>query len=178
MDMTISFDGSCFRNPGGKGGYAALIISPEKKRIITGNHLSTTNNRMEMLGLLSGLREIKKDKISLLNIVGDSEYVLKGTAIWMNKWEKKQWPKHLKNLDLWKPIFQCIHNIYEFVEEICFWHCSAHSGIWINEFCDEMASEAAMRDFEEEKKLELPRNNFEKIEFSDFKLLLRRTKCS
>jgi len=60
--IKIYTDGSCLNNPG-NGGWAAIIINGESKKIITGNEKNTTNNKMELMAPIQALKKIDKKKI-------------------------------------------------------------------------------------------------------------------
>ena len=100
----------------------------------------TTNNRMELLGVIVSLEALK----SPCNIVltSDSKYVLDAiTKKWIDGWQAKNWRnssnKPVKNVDLWKRLIELMkpHNI-EFV-----W-VKGHNGHEFNEICDQLAVSA------------------------------------
>jgi len=130
--IQIYSDGFCEPNPG-EGGYGAIIIYPDgtEKRICDGVS-DTTNNRMELLGAIVGIEEIKgKQYIALFS---DSKYVVNGTNKWLYSWKKKG--RVMKNMDLWDRIWNLKkkHNID------AFW-VPGHSGIKYNEIADQLSEE-------------------------------------
>ncbi|AFZ83202.1 ribonuclease HI [Candidatus Kinetoplastibacterium blastocrithidii TCC012E] len=98
-------DGACKGNPG-PGGWGVMIIYPDGKRIdLYGGENNTTNNRMELLAIIEGLKKVNKDFINI-DIYTDSKYVVNGMTKWINNWIKNNWHtasgKDVKNIDLWK----------------------------------------------------------------------------
>ncbi len=70
-EIEIYTDGSCLNNPGA-GGYGAVLLYGEHRKELSGGFSLTTNNRMEILAAIMGLRELKKnlrsDFIQTLNM--------------------------------------------------------------------------------------------------------------
>ena len=103
--IKIYTDGSCLENPG-DGGWAAIIIIGQQKKIISGNQENTTNNRMELLAPIEALKTLKKK--SKVEIITDSKYVKLGITEWIHNWKMNGWQtsnrKEVKNIDLWKQL--------------------------------------------------------------------------
>ena len=103
--IKIYTDGSCLENPG-DGGWAAIIIIGQQKKIISGNQENTTNNRMELLAPIEALKTLKKK--SKVEIITDSKYVKLGITEWIHNWKMNGWKtsnkKEVKNIDLWKQL--------------------------------------------------------------------------
>ena len=81
--VTIYTDGSCINNPG-KGGYAALLIYESSKvieKVIYGNQKDTTNNRMELMAAIEGLKALKV--ACQVTLISDSRYLINGMSIWI-----------------------------------------------------------------------------------------------
>ena len=78
-DVILYTDGACSGNPG-PGGWAVILKHPatEAVRSLSGGEPETTNNRMELLAAINGLRALDSDKRLRVRLVSDSEYVLKG----------------------------------------------------------------------------------------------------
>ncbi|PMZ30369.1 ribonuclease HI, partial [Pseudomonas sp. GW247-3R2A] len=80
-----------------------------------GGEANTTNNRMELMGAIRGLEELKRSCDVLL--VTDSQYVMKGINEWMDNWKKRGWKtaakEPVKNADLWKLLDEQVnrHNV-------------------------------------------------------------------
>ena len=133
-------DGACLRNPG-PGGWAYILRSADgKENESSGGEKQTTNNRMELMGVIRGLSALAEP--SVVHLVGDSEYVLKGLSEWLPGWKRRGWRKADKqpvmNADLWQEIDRLTQNHAVKVE----W-TRGHSGHPENERCDVLATEAA-----------------------------------
>ena len=90
--IDIYTDGSCLKNPDGPGGYAAiLVINGIEAQRFFGSDPSTTNNRMEMMGVIVGLEALHQP--ASITVYSDSQLVINCAS--------RQW-KRKKNLDLWK----------------------------------------------------------------------------
>ena len=90
MLYTIYTDGSCLKNPGGPGGYAAVIFREgEMIQELSGGDAITTSNRMEIMAAIVGLRAIQEP--SVITLYSDSQYVIKTLT--------QGW-KRMKNVDL------------------------------------------------------------------------------
>jgi ribonuclease HI len=103
--VTIYSDGACEGNPG-PGGYAAIIDENGKRREIQGGDPKTTNNRMELLAVITALRSIERP--SVVTVVTDSQYVANGMKSWIHNWRRKGWRTAsgapVKNKDLWEEL--------------------------------------------------------------------------
>lgn len=134
-------DGSCHGNPG-PGGWAAILEFGEKTRELTGNDPATTNNRMEMMAVLEGLRALKEPCI--VDVWTDSRYVVDGMKSWLAGWKKRGWKtaskQPVKNEELWRALDgQADRHRVE-------WHwVKGHAGHPQNERCDALANEAIAR---------------------------------
>ena len=144
MDVTIYSDGSSRGNPG-PGGFGTVIhyVSPKTGRLyvkeLSGGFKETTNNRMELLGAISGLEALNQP--CNVTMVSDSQYVVKAfTDNWIKGWEKRQW-KDVKNIDLW-------HRLLKAMEpHVVRWQwVKGHAGHPENERCDKLATQAADSD--------------------------------
>ena len=146
--IVINTDGSCHGNPG-PGGYAAIIEIPNHNPItVQGGEAGTTNNRMELLAVINGLRELT----DLANVSGvpitvrtDSEYVCKAfNAGWLDNWQQNGWKtsgrKPVKNQELWQDLLKLTRG-----QEVSFVHVRGHAGDPGNEACDRIANEEAER---------------------------------
>ena len=133
--IRIYTDGAAQGNPG-PGGYGVILKFQDKMKELSGGFRKTTNNRMELLAVITGLEAIKKEGIPVV-IFSDSQYVVKAVEEgWLWNWEKKNF-KDKKNTDLWlryiplhkkyKPKFQWIRG---------------HAGHVENERCDYLAVQA------------------------------------
>lgn len=127
-------DGSCLKNPG-PGGYGTILRYKDKEKIISGGKAQTTNNQMELLGVIEGLKSLKEP--CLVDIISDSNYVVKGINEWLKNWIKKDF-KNVKNPDLWREYLEVSkkHTIK------ATW-VKGHAGHEENERCDEIARSEA-----------------------------------
>lgn len=91
-------DGSALGNPG-PGGFGTILRFGNKEREIVGSEPHTTNNRMELKGVIEGLKALKEP--CHVVIVSDSSYVVKAINEWLENWVKKDFKK-VKNVDLWQ----------------------------------------------------------------------------
>lgn len=137
--VEIFSDGSCLGNPG-SGGYGTIIRYKLHKKILTAGFFLTTNNRMELMGIISGLESLKISCI--IKITTDSQYVKKGITNWIYTWEKNKWKtnkkKLVKNLDLWLRMNSLIK-----IHDITWIWVKAHVGHIENEICDKIARKSA-----------------------------------
>ena len=132
--ITLFSDGSALGNPG-PGGYGAILRYGEVEKIVRGGEKHTTNNRMELLGVIEGLRALKEP--CNVTIISDSSYVIKGINEWLEGWVKRNFAK-VKNPDLWLEYLEVStpHRIRgEWVR--------GHDGHPENERCDQIAREEA-----------------------------------
>ncbi|TDO98898.1 ribonuclease HI [Marinomonas balearica] len=136
-DVTIYTDGACKGNPGIGGWGAWLTFGPHEKRLCGGDH-DTTNNRMELMGAIEGLKALKEScKVTLYT---DSSYVQKGISEWLAGWKKKGWKtaskQPVKNKDLWQLLdSECQRH------EVTWKWVKGHAGIEGNEIADQLANQ-------------------------------------
>jgi len=142
-EITIYTDGGSINNPG-PGGYGAVIIMDGIQQEFTGGYRLTTNNRMELMGCIAALKNLKSpDKPVAL--YSDSSYVVNGiNKGWAAKWRQNGWLKSDKrpaiNSDLWDELLTLIARF-----NIRFNWVKGHAGNPLNERCDELAVAAAHR---------------------------------
>ena len=95
-------DGACLGNPG-PGGWAALLRYKGNERELAGGEAMTTNNRMELMAVIEGLKALSRT--CTVAVYTDSQYVQKGITEWIHGWRKRNWKtadkKPVKNADLW-----------------------------------------------------------------------------
>jgi ribonuclease HI len=137
QEVVIYTDGGCEPNPG-VGGWGAVLLSKGKRKELSGGDVDTTNNRMELMAAIESLEALKRPcKVKLIT---DSEYVRKGITQWIQNWKANGWKRkggEIKNSDLWRRLDALTH--YHMIE----WGwVKGHSGVYENERCDELASEA------------------------------------
>ncbi len=134
--ITLFSDGSALGNPG-PGGYGVILRFGDKEKEISGADVHTTNNRMELLGVIEGLRALKE--ACDVDVISDSSYVVKGINEWLVNWIKKDFKK-VKNPDLWKEYIEVSkgHKIN------AIW-VRGHDGHEENERCDKLARDEAQK---------------------------------
>jgi len=129
-EVTLFSDGSSLGNPG-PGGYGGILKSGGHEKRFSGGEAHTTNNRMELLGVIKGLEMLKRP--CHVQIYSDSSYVVNAINKWLAGWVRKDFKK-VKNVDLWKRYLQAAKD-----HEIeAFW-VKGHSGHEENEICDDLA---------------------------------------
>jgi len=103
--IEIFTDGACSGNPG-PGGWAAILRSGAHERELAGGEKHTTNNRMELMAVIEGLKALKAR--SAVTVHTDSRYVMDGAEKWLAGWKVKGWKtadkKPVKNEDLWRAL--------------------------------------------------------------------------
>lgn len=129
-------DGSCLNNPG-RGGWAFILEYGEYKLKKSGGESFTTNNKMELIAVIMGLKALKFP--CEVELYSDSSYVVNGINGWIFSWIKKNF-KDVKNPELWREYLQVSapHKIR------AFW-VKGHDGHPQNEECDELARKAALK---------------------------------
>lgn len=137
-DITIFTDGAASGNPG-PGGYGVILLSGRHQKKLSGGFNRTTNNRMELLAVITALEQLKI-KNSRVKIYTDSRYVSEAVNQgWLFEWEQKGFRKK-KNPDLWRRFLDAYRNHQ--VEII--W-IKGHNDNPMNEECDRLAVEASKR---------------------------------
>jgi ribonuclease HI len=137
QDIIIYTDGSSRGNPG-PGGYGAILMHGQRKKEISQGYRRTTNNRMELMGVIAALEALKKTKLRI-TIYTDSQYIVKAIKEgWLNKWMASNFSKGKKNKDLWVRFY----NLYQ-QHQIQFVWVKGHADNPLNNRCDELATSAA-----------------------------------
>lgn len=140
--ITLYVDGACRGNPG-LGGWGAYIITESEQHKLFGGVPQTTNNRMELMAAIEGIKFCPMD--AKLVLWTDSNYVKQGITEWIHGWKKKNW-KDVKNPDLWKQLdATCQGRDIE-------WHwIKGHAGHPGNEMADQLANLGADQTLEHMK---------------------------
>ncbi len=136
--VRIYSDGACSGNPG-PGGWGAILQcdEPRAEKELSGAELQTTNNRMEMLGVINALELLREP--CRVTVITDSRYVCDAfRKDWISGWIKRDWKtagkKPVKNQDLWERMLKALkpHRVdWEWVR--------GHAGHPENERCDALA---------------------------------------
>jgi ribonuclease HI len=136
--VVIYTDGACRGNPG-PGGWGVLLKYKDSEKTLKGFDAETTNNRMELMAVIEGLRSLNHGCAIELNT--DSKYVLQGINDWIVNWKKNGWKtaakKPVKNVDLWQQLDEQVSR-----HEISWHWVKGHSGVPGNEAADQLANDA------------------------------------
>ena len=135
-EVTIYTDGACSGNPG-PGGWGAVLRYKGTEIELSGGEAKTTNNRMELTGVISALEKLKEPCI--VQLYSDSKYVIDALSKgWARSWQKKNWVKSDKkpalNPDLWERLL----NLCDMHEVHCHW-VKGHAENEYNNRCDALA---------------------------------------
>ncbi len=138
-EVTLYCDGACSGNPG-PGGYGAVLEHDGRCRELSQGYAHTTNNRMELRGVIAGLESLKEP--CRVRVVTDSQYVVNAMSQgWAAKWRANGWRRNKKekalNPDLWERLLDlCARHTVTFA-----W-VRGHAGHPMNERCDQLAVRA------------------------------------
>jgi len=140
--ILIYTDGGAIDNPG-PGGYGVVLRYKGHRKELSGGFCRTTNNRMELLACIEGLKALKR-RCSVV-LCSDSKYVVNGmTKGWAERWQAKGWKlsddQDVKNADLWQQLVELCQQ-----HDVEFRWVWGHSGNPDNERCDQLAMAAARR---------------------------------
>ena len=134
--VTVYTDGACSGNPG-PGGWGAILEYKGTEKELSGGEKATTNNRMELTGVISALRALKEP--CAVDLYTDSKYVCDAVDKgWVYSWKKNGWRKADKkpalNVDLWEQLLPLL--AYHSVT----WHwVKGHAENEKNNRCDKLA---------------------------------------
>jgi len=136
--VEIFSDGACSGNPG-PGGYGVILRYQNTEKELSGGESHTTNNRMELMGVIKGLSTLKEPCRVILTT--DSKYVVDSvTKGWVYNWKKHNWIKSDKkpalNVDLWEMLLPLLQ-----IHDVTFVWVKGHAGHPENERCDRLAVE-------------------------------------
>jgi ribonuclease HI len=143
--LKIFTDGGCSGNPGPGGwAYVMVVKTFQGEKVIDekwGAEKNTTNNRMELMAVISARKALKNSGPRRAVVCTDSQYVQKGITEWIKNWKKNSWrtsdKKPVKNQDLWEELDALAGKLplgWEWVR--------GHAGNEYNERCDRMTQEA------------------------------------
>jgi len=146
MNVKLFTDGAAKGNPEGPGGFGVLLEYIDNKgqlhtKEISKGYLKTTNNRMELRGVIYGLEALNRP--CTVKVYSDSKYVVDAfNQGWIDNWLAKDWKgsnnKPVKNIDLWKRLL-----LAKEPHHVSFIWVKGHSGHPQNERCDQLATDAA-----------------------------------
>lgn len=140
--LRVFTDGACSGNPG-PGGWAVAVALEEDNEMLSGHEMDTTNNRMELMAVISAL-ELINQKYGYYNQVevhSDSAYVVKAiTNNWLHGWKSNGWrtasKDEVKNKDLWKRLDEQLVIAREANRSVTFVKVKGHAGNLMNEIVD------------------------------------------
>lgn len=145
MKVILYSDGSSRGNPG-PGGYGTILQYTDRAGVLHEKEISegfreTTNNRMELMGVIAGLEALLKP--CSVDVWSDSQYVIKAfNDHWIDGWKKRGWKKAdgkpVLNEELWKRLLLAAEP-----HEITWHWVKGHDGHPENERCDALATAAA-----------------------------------
>ncbi|MDR1054136.1 MAG: ribonuclease HI [Planctomycetaceae bacterium] len=145
-EVILFADGACSGNPG-PGGWGFILRHPKSGKEIerSGGEAETTNNRMELLAVIEGLKALKRP--TRVELVSDSMYVIQGLREWLPRWKANGWKRktgkssaELKNIELWQELDRLAAK-----HQLKFQHVRGHTGHPENERCDKLAVDATRK---------------------------------
>ena len=134
--VVLYTDGACSGNPG-LGGYGGILIYGEHRKEYSGGEAETTNNRMEVMAVIVGLKQLKYP--CEVDVYSDSAYTVNAFANgWIEGWRKKGWKKAdgkaVLNVDLWEELYALTK-----IHKVTFYKVAGHADNELNNRCDELA---------------------------------------
>ena len=136
MNVTIYTDGACSGNPG-PGGYGAILMYGAHKKELSGGNPNTTNNRMELMGVITALKALNRP--CQVDLYTDSQYVVNAIEKgWAKKWQANGWMRNKKDKALNPDLWQTLLDLLE-VHQVAFHWVKGHAENAYNNRCDEMA---------------------------------------
>ena len=134
-EVTIYTDGACSGNPG-PGGWAAILKYGPHEKELSGGEAETTNNRMELSGVIAALGALT-ERCSV-TLYTDSQYIERAiNEHWLDSWKKRGWRRKdgpVKNLELWQELDKLLH-----AHEVSVHWVKGHAENEYNNRCDELA---------------------------------------
>jgi ribonuclease HI len=129
-------DGACSGNPG-PGGWAAILRWNGHVKELSGGEPQTTNNRMELMSVIQGLRAITRPMDVVVHV--DSAYVESAfTQGWIDRWRQNGWrtagKQPVKNRDLWEALAEEVAR-----HRVTWRRVAGHAGVELNERADRLA---------------------------------------
>ncbi|MBQ8861286.1 MAG: ribonuclease HI [Clostridia bacterium] len=134
--VTIYTDGACSGNPG-PGGWGAILEYNGIEKEMSGGEADTTNNRMELSGVISALSALREP--CSVSLYTDSKYIVDGiNQGWAKKWRQNNWMRNKKekalNPDLWEKLLNLLD-----IHDVSFIWVKGHAKNPKNNRCDELA---------------------------------------
>ncbi|MCL2829009.1 MAG: ribonuclease HI [Oscillospiraceae bacterium] len=134
--VSIYTDGACSGNPG-PGGWGAVLLYGSQKKELSGGEAETTNNRMELQGVISALEALKEP--CAVELYTDSQYIVNAiNQRWVYKWQANGWMRTkkdpAKNPDLWERLLDLLD-----IHQVAFHWVKGHADNPYNNRCDQLA---------------------------------------
>ena len=134
--VTIYTDGACSGNPG-PGGWGAILLYGSHRKELSGGEARTTNNRMELTGVITALEALTEPCV--VELYSDSKYVIDGLEKgWAKSWRARGWIKADKkpalNSDLWERLLELCER-----HQVELHWVKGHSTNPYNNRCDQLA---------------------------------------
>lgn len=147
--LAVYSDGACSGNPG-PGGFGAIVLLPGRRVIeLGGGESSTTNNQMELTGVIQGLNLIASEftvgpaNYNKIFVFTDSVYVIRGITQWIFGWMRSGWKnqqgEQVANKDLWLQLFEVVNELKRKKISLDWNYVRGHVGVHGNERCDVIA---------------------------------------
>ena len=134
-EVTIYTDGACSGNPG-PGGWGAILQYGSAVKEMSGGEPETTNNRMELTGVITALSALKEP--CRVTLYTDSQYVENAVNLgWLESWRRRGWRRkggEVKNPDLWQALLPLLET-----HDVTFVWVKGHAENEFNNRCDELA---------------------------------------
>ena len=135
-EVILYTDGACSGNPG-LGGYGGILIYGEYKKEYSAGEENTTNNRMEVMAVIAGLKQLKYP--CKVDVYSDSAYTVNAFLNgWIYAWKKNGWKKAdnkaVLNADLWEELYSLVS-----IHDVTFHKVAGHADNELNNRCDELA---------------------------------------
>ena len=136
MNVTIYTDGACSGNPC-PGGYGAILMYGQHKKELSGGDPNTTNNRMELMGVITALKALNRP--CQVDLYTDSQYVVNAIEKgWAKKWQANGWMRNKKDKALNPDLWQSLLDLLE-IHQVTFHWIKGHTENPYNNRCDELA---------------------------------------
>ena len=135
--VDIYTDGACRGNPG-RGGWGAVLVYNGIEKELSGGEAYTTNNRMELTGVIAALSALREP--CEVTLTSDSRYVVEAINNgWAESWRARGWKRADKspaqNPDLWEQLLGLLKK-----HQVTFKWVRGHAGHRYNERCDQLAT--------------------------------------
>lgn len=151
MRIRIYTDGACSENPG-PGGWAMVVNTDSTCDTFSGGEYSTTNNRMELTGVVEALKYVAdyNSAKDIYEVYCDSAYVVNSiNNKWLERWKLNGWKTKagddIKNRDLWEAISEQFKRIKKQNQQVVLIKIKGHAGNTFNELVDKLARSESLK---------------------------------